>query len=317
MVRTRRLIVCAALSVVMAVAWAGCRDREPLPSHYTDLGDGQRILVLMRASWHSVPYRKSDTAQWVAFRDPNEEPAPEVADSATAETRDVGDGDDQSEVEAEIRELIEEYNEIARQVDPDDPDLEELLEYHVESQREALTLAFGARTKIVARVAAVRNALIEKLPDEKERIEASLSLPGLDASAELAFSSIEVMNVETVQVQLSGGPGQTLLVRLIDDEWFFDVPQLENLPISEAMLESALTALDGLVDGLKSGAVPAEGVLQQFEGPLKAMLGSMLPQGEAPEESGEDEDDTEREPDDNETAVEDDAAGDGDEDENE
>jgi hypothetical protein len=264
--------------VVMAV---GCRDTEPTPSHYTDLGRGDRILLPSASPWCKAEIGEDGRAEWVPFREPNfDEVAEEPEEGGEPE------GDEAGEIEAEIRELIDDYNKVAA-----DKDLEGLLEYHVEAQLETIEAAFNAVTTVLEKLEALRAALAEKLPDETERIDAAFDLLERGASGELVVDSVTVIGDNEVTAKLAAGSSiREIRFLVIDDDWFLEFVDLPDASQVTAQSDVLLSTFDGLLQGLQSGQVPADTLLTQIETMAAAAAAAAREDQEAePDDETEDE----------------------------
>ncbi|MFQ5462623.1 MAG: hypothetical protein ACE5E5_08355 [Phycisphaerae bacterium] len=226
----------------------GCKDKPPLPSHLTDLGDGDRVLVLGRAAWHPVPYKRNDTADWVEFREPGSDDA-SGGDDATSD----------DDIKAEIRAFIKEYNEVAA-----DEDFEELRLYHVASQQEILGPMFEGAKTILAKLKAMEAALNQKLPDKKDAIEATFAMLREGSSGTLVVTGLEVVSRTEVTGQMPPPFGHCRFL-LVDDEWTLEVANLPDPVAMKSQIEMAGAMFDSLIQGLETGAMPPETVLTQIK----------------------------------------------------
>ncbi|GAG44417.1 unnamed protein product, partial [marine sediment metagenome] len=100
--RRHRGLWCVCTLVV--AGGAACRDAEPPPAYNQDLGSDGRLLLPTATTWVN-PDVITGQAEWVQFREPELEPGPE---------RGAASGDftpaRKSEIEGEIREVVDEYN---------------------------------------------------------------------------------------------------------------------------------------------------------------------------------------------------------------
>jgi len=283
---------------------SGCRDPEPgpvLPLITDSEGD---LLPPTGAMWYGTPYRKNDTADWVPFRKLSEmtEAGEDEPDEKEESVEGEGGG-----IEAEVREFLKEYEEVAAEIDLASPDFDELLDYHVDSQREALRsiLTFGA--KMAQKFDRLRAAIEVKLPDQKERIETVFNGLGGNYKASLAVGDLKVISDEEVKIS---APGNTSIpicsVRLVDDEWMIEMAQLPDAAMLATGAGQVDAMFDGWISGVESGKLPAETLLQQIETQatmLRAMMGggantqppaeSQKAADEAPDEDAKEEPDKE------------------------
>jgi len=241
------------LLLCIGVFQFGCKDKPPLPSHLTDLGDGDRVLVLGRASWHPVPYKRTDTADWVAFRKPSfNEPELDEDDVAADAASSPG------KIKAEIQAFIKEYNEVAA-----DEDFEELSLYHVASQREVIEPMHDGAKTMLARLKTLEAALEKKLPDKKDAIGSTFAMLREGASGALVVTGLQVVNKTEVTGQMPP-PFSRCKFLLIDDEWMLEVANLPDPAAMKSQMDMVGTLLDSLIQGLETGAMPAEMVLTQI-----------------------------------------------------
>jgi hypothetical protein len=201
----------------------GCRDTEPTPSHYRDLGEGDRILLPSASPWCKAGIGEDGRADWVPFREPNFDEVAEEPEEGGEPT-----GDEAAEIEAEIRELIDDYNKLAA-----DKDFEGLLEYHVEAQLETIEAVFNAAIAVMEKLQAVRAALAEKLPDETERIDAAFDLLERGASGELVVDSVTVISDSEVTAKLPAGSSHARF-----DSWSLMMSGSSSLSVCPMPLKS-------------------------------------------------------------------------------
>ena len=244
---------------MLEFAVVGCRDSDPPPTFYRNLGTEDIPLLPAASVIHDVSLMKG-SADWVPFREvtedeagtPSEDGAP--SDSSTSET------------ETEIRDLLREYNELVA-----DRDIDELMVYHIESHQETVKSWYEVQFSLLDKLVEVQTALTSALPDSQARIEQAMS-PLNSASAGLSVETLTVENGSLVIGKLAGG-GVTPMCRFVvlEDEWFIDLP---NLPQTFAQLKPVLDGRMSMIDSLKlaleSGSVAAEQVLEQLETQAKA-----------------------------------------------
>ena len=170
----------------------GCRDSDPPRTHYRDLGPEGTLLRPAGSPKYAITDPRTPTADWYPFRDPTEE-AEEPADE------DSGGEAWKAEIEAELRELIADYNALAA-----DKDIEELLAYHSEEQQEELKPIIEAGFTLAERLPQLAAAFEEKLPDHTERITSALARLGDPAGKTLSVESITVVDDTHVARWYSG-----------------------------------------------------------------------------------------------------------------
>lgn len=270
---------------------AACRDTDPPPSHYRDLGDGGGTILLPTASVRLDANLKDGQATWRSFREPGSQEPGQVETASSDrgdDSEDSGEGgmgDEGDTVAAEIRELLVEFNEIA--VDGTTADL---LEFFVEDQQDAVTEWLEAEAVIVTKLGALRAALAEKLPDEADRIAAAFAPMEAITGRDLVVETLKVVSETEVVGQLPpGSPLPTCRFIIVDDEWYMEFPGLTDFASVKPILDASLLGFDTLVKALAGGMLPADQVLAQFEALTKAAAEKLQnAAGEEPDKSAED-----------------------------
>lgn len=267
------VLICAV------VTGTGCRDSEPPPAHNRDLGIGDVVLLPTASVRHDTRIADGQ-ADWPAFRKPEFGSAP--ADDEVDEPDGHEEGDS---TEAEIRELIDEYNEVVA-----DGTVEELLDYYVEAQHDKLQGLFEAARALAAKLAELRQELETKMPDAAERIASSFASLAGSTDIRLVVDSLSVVSDTEVTGTRSGGSvASTLrfvLVREEDEDgeeseaWYIEVPAIDELAIPPKPVSDLTRVADSWLQALQSGQTPPESVLQQVEAAAAAAA--------APEAQGED-----------------------------
>ena len=139
------------LFLVLGVATAcSCRDTDPPRPHNRDLGNDETILLPL-SSPRKDPDLKDGEAEWHSFR--------EVLPGEAADTADGGGELPAEEIEAEIRDVIDAYNELVAE-----GDVEELLKFFVEDQGEVIAPYLEVGLAVSKKLAETRAALEERLP---------------------------------------------------------------------------------------------------------------------------------------------------------
>lgn len=233
-----------------------CRDTQPPLPYNRDLGsDG--ILLLPTASATLDPSIAKGQADWPSFREPefDQEPASE---EKTADAPASANG----QIETEIRELISEYNDLVAEATVDD-----LLEYYVEEQQDKLRPLLETAGALKKKLAELRGELETKLPNANERVASAFDGLAAQLDTRLAAGSLAVVSDTEVTAQPpAGSRGTPLRFLLVDDDWYIEIPTLDQLPgLTKPALDQALTAFDGFLQGLRSNQMPPETVLQQIE----------------------------------------------------
>ena len=244
---------------LFVLAVVGCRDSDPPPTFYRNLGTQDVPLLPAASVIHDVSLAKG-SADWVPFRELGEDEA------GTPSKDEAPSGSSITETETEIRDLLKEYNELVA-----DRDIDELMVYHIESHQETVKSWYEVQFSLLDKLVEVQTALTSALPDSQARIEQAMA-PLNTASAGLSVETLTVENGSLVIGKLAGG-GVAPMCRFVvlEDEWFIDLP---NLPQTFAQLKPVLDGRMSMIDSLKlaleSGSVAAEQVLEQLETQAKA-----------------------------------------------
>ena len=250
LIRRRSCLWC----VLALVAAAGCRDVTPPAAYSENLGDEDTVLIPVHGT--SVAYNAGEgSATWQPFRELDAEAEVEDEDEDAAEEGEAGG------LEAEIRELIAEYNEIAA-----DGEIDELVVYYVDEQQETLEALLQTLTAMDEKLEAAKTALEEKLPDASERITTIFTELERMTDFTLDVGALTVVSEGEVTGEIKdGGSLPTCRFVLIDEEWFIEVPGLPSFATLEQGLTAISTTFDTVAQGVRSEQVPAEAALAQLE----------------------------------------------------
>ena len=246
--------------VLIAIGGMSCRDTEPLPTHYCDLGTDGSPLPPTGSVWHN-PAIATGQADWHPFRKPAvgeeaEPPAP------------AGDADAQGneEIEAEIRDLVNEYNEAVADGTTDD-----LLEYYVEEQHDTLRPWLDAAASLARKLTALREAFDRKMPEAEERIANAFTALGAATPRDLAIETITVVSDTEATGTVPAGAGSlTYRFVVVDEEWYIEVSRIEGLAALRPAIDVALATYDGWLESLQSGPAPPDSILAQLEAAAEA-----------------------------------------------
>ncbi len=251
-------LICSFLLVTLVPT--ACRDAEPPPRHNTDLGDGELVLLPTAPVWHDSSITEG-RAELHPFRELSLDEEPE-ADEAPAVAA-VAGSDETGTIRSEIREIIDEYNDLVSEATVD-----ELLDYYVEEQHDALRALFESAAGFAEQYAGIRLELEARLPDDHPRIDAALAVLEADVQAtfRLPVESVTVMSESEAAGKIVGGSAATTCrFRLLDEEWYIELPGLDDAAELRAALDAGLTQYRQWLDGLRSGKVSPDAVLQQVE----------------------------------------------------
>jgi hypothetical protein len=234
---------------LVSVIASGCREGHPPPAHNRNLGDDTVLLLPVRSS-RVDPDLKGGTAEWYDF--------PEFGAEREA-TGDEPTGEGSGEIEAEIRELISEYNEVVAE-----RTLDELLEYHVDEQQDAITALYEAKFATMDKVAEVKAAFEERLPDAEDRVADEFAELEHAAGVNLVVESLTVVNDDEITGNLAAGSTTpTCRFVVIDEDWYIEFPRLPDFAQLKPLLDGVTTAGDEWLQALQSGDRPAEEVLDE------------------------------------------------------
>ncbi len=253
MMRSRRMAWLASLAGCAMLAAIGCKDADPPRTYYEDLGTDGRALLPTSSAWHDTAIAEGK-ADWHPFREPSDEP-PAPSGSAAA-----GAGVN-AELDAEIRDLVDEYNELIG-----DETVDEILKYYVETQRDAVRPLLEAGEKIADSLASLREELEADLPDAGDRIDAAMKALESQKPGSLSIGEINSESDTVFVAKVLRDPViPTCRFRLIDDQWFIDIPNVESLAALNPMMDATAAGFATMIQGLESGTIPALTVLEQVE----------------------------------------------------
>ncbi|MCH8251576.1 MAG: hypothetical protein IID36_03890 [Planctomycetes bacterium] len=281
--RNRRLVL--LMMTMTAAAFFGCREREAEVAYNRNLGD-DAVSLMPVAGIHIDPRVKDGTTNWRDFVRPDGQPT---------------EGGEASSVEDEVRAVLDEYNELVAEFDADG-DPEDLALYFVERQRSVVRKLTELQPTFLAKMTQLADALKEKAPDSADAVDAIMVAMSADADMAIRVDDLtEVSETEaTGTLAVSDTlaiPGPAIEVKFVfvDDEWLIELPMLDALGPT---LETQMAQIDTAIAGIKSGLVPAELVIEQFEAMVKP----------APNDDSNDGDDAEDDPgEDSEEDAEDDS----------
>lgn len=255
---------------------SACRPVDPPPTQYEDLGTEDRPLLPTGAPWHDPAIAKG-SAEWHAFRKPD----PHAAPTKPAESKDIeraGAG-----LEGELRDLLKEFND-ALAADKLDDAVDFLIDEQIEPAKKVIGVLpqFAAKLGEFAAALPGDNQNLKKLPaalvpvvvlkldvqsiQSKGESEAVGSMTGANPPVEVRFVLVKEKDGEAV--------------------WYIDHPQIRAMSAALPAMEQALTQLDAMIAGIKSGQIAGDALTQQAA-TLDQMLKALLP-AEKPAENTED-----------------------------
>lgn len=254
----------AVFLTIATIAVNGCRDSEPPPAYDRDLGENG-VVLLPPATQQYDPAIVKGKADWRAFRDPSEQPPPAA---------DEGGAGQNKQVENEIHELIDEYNEVVV-----DGTVTELLDYYVEDQHERLKPLLNQATDLRTSLADLRKQLSDKLPEAQDRV--AKAFDRFDVKRTIGLD-VDVINVVTDTEVTAGSATQAAYrFRLIDEDWYIEVAAIEQFASTGMLRLEKMTSAAGVwMAALQSGQSQADDVLQQMEAAAQSADAASTNRGE-------------------------------------
>jgi len=281
-----------AAAFFLAAALIGCRKDNEGTSYEGDLGRDGTILLPTSSTWVSADIAKGQ-AEWHPFRKPGD--APPEADVTTGAPAST-EGENGDAVEKALREFIEGYNDVVQTAPA-----EELLDYYVVEQQEALKPLLEAVASLASVDSDLSTELETKLADDPDR--ASAVVASLDASSPCKLSVRTFSDVSAAGATAELAPGSlfpSCAFVLVDQDWYLKVPEGEVLAQSQATLEATLTARKGWLEALGLEAADVDSIVKQIEEAAKVNQATDQPPDDdktddapaaAPEEPGDGGDD--------------------------
>ncbi len=241
---------------LMVVGVAGCRDTDPPPTYFRNLGTDAAPLLPTGSVWKN-PAIAQGKAEWRPFRELGDA-APNVIDTPTT-GRDAQQ--DNSEIQGEIRALIQEYNEVVV-----DGTVDDLLDYYVEQQIDAVGALLQTATTVAGALEELRRELEGKMAEEGERIAAASGVLQSSVRLKLQAESVTVTgDSEATAAITSGILAPTCRFVLVDDEWYMELPDAEVLSQRKPELDLAVSTYRGWLENLRGGQATPEDILQRLE----------------------------------------------------
>ena len=259
MMRIRRTGWLASWTACAMLAAIGCKDADPPRSYYEDLGTNGHALLPTSSAWLDAAV-VDGKAEWHPFREPSDE-VPTSADAPDGSAATVAGAAPNAELEADIRALVVEYNDLFG-----DATVDEILEYYVDSQRDAVRPLLEAAEKITDSVASLREKLEADLPDAGDRIDAALKTLESEKPGSLSLGE---MTAESESLVIAKALGNSLMptcrFRLIGEDWFIEIPNVEVVSELKTSLDAAGAGFAAMIQGLEDGTLTAQAVLEQIE----------------------------------------------------
>lgn len=256
------------LSIVPVLTFAcvlpGCREVDPPLSNYADLGEaGQPLLPTVPAVRDGRV--KGGTAEWRAFEGPSEKgkkganPKSAEAEEANAES-DTNDADTIKEIE----DLIAEYADVL-----DKKEYDAAVDFHIPEHRETAKKMYSIAKEGDKLSEDLKTLLIERLPNEKARIEKLYDRMDNNPDAKFAVTDLKISSDTEVTGKLPAIPEPIKFKLLRDKEkdadyWYMDSPILADYAKYGAVAEAIKTLFATQIEQVKAGA-SAEQSLAQLE----------------------------------------------------
>jgi hypothetical protein len=218
-------------------------------------------------------------AEWRPFR-----PYEPEQEAAAAEAE--GDADSASgteEAEADIREMLDEYNDLLAT-----GTIEDLLEFYADEHHDALRPVLEAASAAAKKVEELRAALEAQAPDEQDAINAALDT--LQAAAHFAVNIDEVKFTSEALATGAGlavDPRITYRFPLVDDYWFIEIAEPTDLTQVKTALDANLGTYTGWLETVQADPSGVAQVLAQIEAAAPAEPTRDRPAGDSEAEPEE------------------------------
>jgi len=243
------------------------------------LGEGTNLLLPPPAPWHDAAIEKGGSAEWHPFPPVTPETLAERAEarnSGAKSKRDskAGGDPDAKGPEAVVRRLIDDYNALVAEKKFDDQ-----AKLFVERQQETVRQLMKVQGTLAEKLRVLTSLVAEKAPDEAESLKGFLEAIETQQSAELKIESLSVVSETEVvgkAVAPAGGvpiPESLLQVRflLVEGAWRIESPAVDAAAGTVGMLPVIIQQFDTMIEGVRSGSLPAEAVAKQLAG-MSAMF---------------------------------------------
>lgn len=286
MIRMGRHQSLACILTLFTIGGIGCRDTDPPPAHFRDLGTDS-VPLLPTASVRQNPAIAGGQADWHPFREPSTVPTA-AATPRTSEGEDRQDskqieGDDRQDskqIEAEIRELIEEYNEVVA-----DGTVDDLLDYYVEQQHETIRPFIESAAALAETLEQIRSELEAKMPEATDRIATVFGVLESRVRLKPVLDAITDVTDTAATGKMSGDSlDSTYRFLVVDEAWYIELQNPEDLSQLRSALDDVVSAYRGWLQDLQAGQAPPEDILQKLETRAKAARSNITTQPNPPSE---------------------------------
>jgi hypothetical protein len=278
-----RSCLCILATVASFVALVGCRNEDASEPYNRDLGEGGDILLPVGSPILNARVA-SGSAEFPQFRDPSEEPA-------------------ELTPEDEIRDLIAVFND-----EVESGNYDELERFIAPRQREDVKALIDFAVTLLEKTDELADALIAAVPDQEERIEGLVDETlRRQTGILIRVAALEVVSETKVIGKLPPDevpplPGfvPEIHFEFLDEEesgegeWYIVDPNLELQKSMLPLAEAGLTQINAMIEGIKTGNMPAEQILGALEAQAQAAKaiagGSEAPEPSEAAEAGEETD---------------------------
>jgi len=252
------------LALVFGVAVGACRPANTPPTLFEDLGTEDRPLLPTGGAWQD-PAIVEGSAEWVPFRKPGA-----AAPAAAVEEPSAAAG---GAIDGELRGLLVEFNDLLAAGKTD-----EAAEYLIQEQVEPCKNVFDLLPKFTAKL----TEFAEALPGDHENLKKLSQTLSPATVLKLDVKEIQSKGESEAIAGLTGAPDSVQVRFLLvkeeggDPVWYIDHPQIRVMSQALPAMEQALTRLDTLIAGIKSGEIAGDALAQQAAA-IDQMLQGLMP----------------------------------------
>jgi len=267
--------IVSAVAGMLVFCPLACRNSEPTPSFYKDLGDEDRPLPPPAPSW-ADPAVKDGTAEWRGFSLGKGASSSASSPSKGAAGPERTSADPKSKVEEAVRGFIDDYNDAVK-----DKDFAALPEFYVKGQRETVKTMMEIRESLLSKITALMAVLDEKSPGASAALKPKFDQFAAGKHMELSLESLTVVDEKEATGVIKAPEGGTvpealLAARfvLVGEDWEVELAQVEALAAAAPTLTASVAQFDQVIEAVRSGAVPADMVVQQLDALFAAFQGA-------------------------------------------
>ena len=255
MSRRSNVFLTGMLACVVTLSATACRRADPPDAYSRNLGTEDAPL-LPTSSVFKQPGIAGGRVEWIIFREPDSD---QTADGAAGSGTKVNE----AEVEAEIRAMFADYNELLSDAEAT---IDDFLDFFLEGQRDLVRPLLESTPTLALTLQELRSALQAKKVDEADRIDAAIKTLESTVERKLIATAVTVENDSKVTVTLATGPfAPSFECVIVDDEWFVQIPDADALQAAKPALHQVLSTYQGWLDDLKSDRSSADEIMQKIE----------------------------------------------------